>query len=241
MDASGERGKPFALNTAVAAARAPALAIVDSDDVPGEGWLGAMGRALAVHPIVAARIDFDRLNKGWVRESRFDIQRRGLERLAYLPHFVHAAGGSMGMQKTVTDRIGGFDGDFARLEDTEICVRAQIAGYDITFVPDAVIHYRARTDLRALFWQLYGWGYYEMKLVSRYRDFGSFAGGWWHYLRSWRRVLHNHLRKGLRPTPTTMRNAAWLRSEGGRLSGQLAGILRYRVPPDCPPREAGNR
>lgn len=118
VDASAERGKPFALNTAIAAARAPALAIVDSDDVPGEGWLGAMGRALAVHPIVAARIDFDRLNEGWARESRRGFQSRELDRLAFLPHFVHAAGGSIGLQKSVIDRIGGFDPAFA-IEDTE--------------------------------------------------------------------------------------------------------------------------
>jgi glycosyltransferase involved in cell wall biosynthesis len=237
LDASAERGKHFALNTSVAATRAPALAIVDSDDVPGEGWLAAMGQALAVHPIVAARMDFERLNEGWARESWGDFQSRGLDRLSFAPQFVHAAGASMGMQRAVIDQIGGFDAHSGCLEDTEFCIRAQIAGFEITFVPDAVIHYRARSDLRAMFRQSYNWGYYEMNLVSRHRDLVCFAGGWRHYLRSWRRVLRYHLRRGLRPTPETMLSAAWLRTGTGRLSGQLAGILRFRVPPYRPPGE----
>ena len=50
VDASGRPGKPFALNTGIAAARAPALAFCDADDVPGEGWLAAMGKALPTTP-----------------------------------------------------------------------------------------------------------------------------------------------------------------------------------------------
>ncbi len=237
IDASAERGKHFALNKAISASRAPALAIVDSDDVPGEGWLGAMGRALAVHPIVAARMDLDRLNSGWARDSWGGFQGQELERLPFAPHLVHAAGASMGVQKAIIDRIGGFDPHSGCLEDTEFCIRAQVAGFEITFVPEAVIHYRARSDLRALFRQSCEWGYYEMKLVCRYRDLVCFTDGWWHYQRSWRRVVRRHLRRGLYPTPETMLTAAWLRTGTGRLGGQLAGILRFRVPPYCPPGE----
>ena len=129
-------------------------------------------------------------------------------------------------------RIGGFDPEFAYLEDTEFSLRAQLAGHRIAFVPEAVMHVRARAELSPIFRQNYNWGRYEMKLVSRYRDRGvAFAGGWRHYLRTWRRLLRHHLRKGLRPAPETMLNAAWLRAGAGRLCGQLAGMLRYRVPP----------
>jgi cellulose synthase/poly-beta-1,6-N-acetylglucosamine synthase-like glycosyltransferase len=232
VDASARRGKSFALNVAIAAARAPAVAVCDADDVPGAGWLAAMGRALERHPIVACRIDFDRLNRGWIRRTRGELQREGLERLAFLPALVHAGGGTMGLQRRLLEEIGGFDEGFACCEDTELGLRAQLAGHPIAFVPEAVMHVRARDDLGPIFRQSYAWGRYEMKLVSRYRGQGvDFAGGWRSYLGTWRRLLRHHLRKGLRPRPEAMPNAAWLRAGAGRLSGQLAGMLRHRVPP----------
>jgi glycosyltransferase involved in cell wall biosynthesis len=232
VDASARPGKPFALNTAIAAARAPAVAVCDADDVPGEGWLAAMGTALERHPIVACRMDFDRLNRGWIRRTRGEHQRERLERLPFLPERVHAGGGTMGVQRRLVEEIGGFDEDFVYLEDTEFGLRAQLAGHEIVFVPEAVMHVRARADLAPIFRQSYNWGRYDMKLVSRYRDRGvDFDGGWRNYLKTWRRLLRNHLRKGLRPAPETMPNAALLRSGAGRLSGQFAGMLRYRVPP----------
>ena len=236
LDASARRGKSFALNIAIAAARAPAVAICDADDVPGQGWLAAMGDALARYPIVACRFDFDRLNSGWIRSYRGRLQEQELERLPFLPRFVHAGGGSMGLQRGVVDRIGGFDPDYPFLEDTEFCIRAQVAGYTIHFVPAAVMHVRSRGDLKPIFRQSLNWGHYEMKLVDRYRDQGVvFTGGWRYFARSWRRVLRNHLRKGLRPAPATMLNAAWLRSGSGRLAGNLLGMIHYRVPPYRPP------
>jgi cellulose synthase/poly-beta-1,6-N-acetylglucosamine synthase-like glycosyltransferase len=232
VDASARRGKSFALNTAIAAARAPAVAVCDADDVPGEGWLAAMGAALERQPIVACRIDFDRLNPGWIRRTRGELQRERLERLAFLPALVHAGGGTMGVQRRLVEEIGGFDEGFDCCEDTEFGLRAQLAGHAIAFVPEAVMHVRAREDLAPIFRQSYNWGRYEMKLVSRYRNRGvDFAGGWRHYLATWRRLLRHNLMKGLRPAPETMPNAAWLRAGAGRLSGQLAGMLRYRVPP----------
>jgi cellulose synthase/poly-beta-1,6-N-acetylglucosamine synthase-like glycosyltransferase len=239
VDAAAARGKPFALNAGIAGARAPAVAFCDADDVPGEGWLAAMGRALAAHAIVACRIDFDRLNSGWIRGTRGDQQQAGLEALPFLPGLVHAGGGTMGVQRRLVEEIGGFDPAFAYLEDAEFSLRAQLAGHRIHFVPEAVMHVRARADLKPIFRQNFNWGRYEMKLVSRYRDRGvAFAGGWRRYLGGWRRLLHYHLRPGLRPAPETMLSAAWLRAGVGRHLGQLAGMLRYRVPPYGPPAAA---
>ena len=232
VDASARRGKAFALNTAIAAVRARAVAFCDADDVPGEGWLAAMGMALERHPIVACRTDLDRLNPGWIRRSRGELQQAGLGRLEFLPALVHAGGGTMGVQRRLVEEIGGFDEGFSYLEDTEFSLRAQLAGHAIVFVPEAVMHVRARDDLARIFRQSYNWGRYEMKLVSRYRQHGvAFAGGWRHYLRTWRRLLRHCLANGLQPGPQTMSNAGWARARAGRLAGQLAGMLRYRVPP----------
>jgi GT2 family glycosyltransferase len=235
VEASARPGQQHAMNAGIAAALAPAVAFCDADDVPGKGWLAAMGDALAVHPIAAARMDFARLNVDWVARSRDGFQRDGLERLAFLPSLVHSGGGGLGLRKAVVESIGGFDPEYRYLMDTEFCIRAQLAGFPIVFVPEAVMHIRGRAELGPMFRQSYNWGKYEMKLVARYRDRVDFAGGWWPHLRAWRRLLRHHLRKGLRPRPETMLNAAWLRAGAGRLSGQLTGMLRYRVPPYRPP------
>lgn len=232
VNASAEQGKPFALNTGIAAARGVALAVCDADDVPGTGWVAAMGEALVQHPIVACRFDYDRLNSGWVRSYRGSFQEHGLEPLPFLPHFVHAGGGSMGFQRAVIDRVGLFDPEFRFLEDTEFCVRAQLAGFSIHFLPEAVMHVRSRADLNSIFRQSYEWGHYEMKLVARYRNHGvPFAGGISSFLHQWWRVLRSNLRRGLRPTHATMVDAARLRNRTGRLTGNLMSMLQHRVWP----------
>jgi len=231
VDASAERGKPFALNIGIAAARAPAVAFCDADDVPGEGWLAAMGAALETQVMVASRVDYQRLNRGWVQDSRGTHQTRQLEELTFLPGHVHVGGGTMGFQRRLIQEIGGFDSAFAFAEDTEFSLRAQTAGHAIGFVPDAVMHVRARPELKPIFRQSYNWARYEVKLASRFRDRIDFAGGWREYATTWRRLLRCHLRQGLRPRPETMLSAAWLRSGTGRLAGQFAGMLRYRLPP----------
>ena len=106
VDASAERGKPFALNIGIAAAKAPALAFCDADDVPGEGWLAAMGVALETQVMVASRVDYQRLNRGWVQDSRGTHQTRQLEELTFLPGHVHVGGGTMGFQRQLVQEIG---------------------------------------------------------------------------------------------------------------------------------------
>ncbi len=247
IDASAEAGKPYALNLAIAATAAPAVAFCDADDVVGAGWLAAMGTALQTHPIVASRIDFDRLNPGWIGRSRGALQQTGLEAIGFLPDRVHAGGGTLGLQTRVVDTVGGFDRAFAYLEDTEFTLRAQDAGFAITFVPEAVMHVRARDALQPIFRQSYNWGRSEMQLVARYRDRAPFEGGWGHYLGRWRQLLRHHLRQGLRPPADTgapgFMSAVWLRSGAGRLSGQFVGMIRHGVPPyrplGAPPPGAG--
>lgn len=231
VDASARRGAQHAMNAGIAASRAPAVAFCDADDVPGDGWLAAMGTALAEHPIVACRIDFQRLNHGWVMKSRGSHQTHRLEELPFLPGLAHAGAGTIGVRRDVVERIGGFDPGFRYHMDTEFCVRAQVAGYPLHFIPEAAMHVRARDALGPLFRQSYNWARYEVKLVDRCRDRAEFAGGCREYARSWRQVMRHHLRPGLRPRPETMLSAAWLRSGVGRLAGQLAGMLRHRLPP----------
>ena len=81
-----EKGKSYALNTAIRAAEGRAILFCDADDAVAPGWLAAMGAALDRHPFVAARIDLGRLSPGWTLASRGLAQQDHLSRLPYPPH-----------------------------------------------------------------------------------------------------------------------------------------------------------
>lgn len=52
-------------------------------------------------------------------------------------------GASMIVRRCVLDEIGIFDSDyFAYYEDTDLCWRMQLAGYNIVFVPSSVVHHK---------------------------------------------------------------------------------------------------
>jgi glycosyltransferase involved in cell wall biosynthesis len=99
VDASERQGQPYALNIGAEAALGEALAFCDADDVVGEGWLRAIGDALSKHDFVACRVDVDKLNKEWNRNSRGNPQANGLSRYSYPPFFNHAGGGTLGVKK----------------------------------------------------------------------------------------------------------------------------------------------
>lgn len=228
LDASAVRGKSHALNAAIAAAQGRAIAICDADDVPGTGWLAAMGQALARHPFVAARMDYDRLNHGWVRRYRGHAQERGLEPLPFLPGFVHTGGGLMGFRKSLFEKIGPFDPAFPCCEDTDFCIRAQLAGYRIRFVPQAVMHIRSRDVIAHIYRQNFNWAKYTVKLAKRYRARGVATDGSWR--RFWRQGK-SFLRQRLHSPKRDMKERAVLSAGLGDLTGKLAGSIVYRTTP----------
>ena len=144
------------MNLALTAARAPAVVFCDADDVPAPGWLEEMGRALATHPFVGCRAAFDRLNSGWVRQyRRYGANVTGLGHTAYPPFATFTSGNCLGMSKAMSLATGRFDENLEALEDIDFCVRAALAGFQLEFVPEAVMHVRFRDTLPALARQSY--------------------------------------------------------------------------------------
>ena len=172
VDASACKGKSHALNAGIAAARGSRLLFCDADDVPGPGWLRAMAEALETCDMVACRIDFAKLNPDWLRDYRTNSQINGLTRLPYPPYVYHAGGGTIGFRRSVFEATGTFDPAFRYFEDTEFCVRAQMQGFEIHYLPDAVIHVRLRPDLKSIYRQAYNYGKYNVLLSKTYKGHG---------------------------------------------------------------------
>lgn len=213
VDASERAGQPFALNMGVQAARAHAVAFCDADDEVGAGWLAALGNALAEHELVAGRQDYERLNEPWVRASREPVFETGLAKLWFPPYLPHAGSGGLGVRKNLHESIGGFDESMDVLFDMDYTVRAQLAGAEITFVPEAVIHYRYRHDLRGIFRQSRLYAEHVALLQRRYKPKGKRVPG----QRTW-------LIEGWKPVVQTVPR---VHRKDGR--GRLAWLLGWQV------------
>jgi glycosyltransferase involved in cell wall biosynthesis len=232
IDASDRRGQPHALNTGARAARGQAIAFCDADDVPAPGWLAAMGAALDAHDFVAARMDIETLNPGWMREYRHNAQVSGLETLPFPPYCPHAGGGTLGLRRAVFDAVGEFDHGFPALHDTDFCIRAQLSGYALQYAPAAVMRIRFRPELAAIYRQAYTYAKFAVLLAKRYRTSGAPPRGrWGRFARSWTALGRWYLSKAVLRRPSDLANEARFRRSLGREWGRLTGVLAYRVPP----------
>jgi glycosyltransferase involved in cell wall biosynthesis len=226
IDASGKRGAAFARNLAVRASTGDSLLFCDADDVPGCGWATAMALALHHHHFVAARFEFQKLNPPSIAASRGGTQSDGLQTCRFLP-FPHAGAGSIGISRHLHDGIGGFDETILVGEDTDYCMRVQLASHTLVFVPDAVLHYRLRTTQTETFVQASRYAEHAVYLYKRYGTRSSWELWRWRtYLRSWRILLQRTPELARTPEGRTL--LAW---RLGTHVGALRGSLQLGVPP----------
>ncbi|MBD2232356.1 glycosyltransferase family 2 protein [Phormidium tenue] len=175
VDAAGMQGASHARNVGAKAAASDYLAFCDADDIVGEGWLEALGKAFADHSFLACRLDYEKLNNDTANTAQTD----GLQTFR-TPFYPFAGGCGLAVRKDIHEAVGGFDETIPHLEDADYCIRVQMAGHPLVFVPDAVVHYRYATDpkqsffeaRRATYRKAYNWGYGLATLYLRYRDQG---------------------------------------------------------------------
>jgi glycosyltransferase involved in cell wall biosynthesis len=236
LDASAHPGQYNAINFALAALPSRAFLFCDADDAVGPGWLAAMAAALGEHDFVAARMETGRLNPDWLRPARVMAQERGLARLSYPPFCPHAGGATLGFHRRLFETLGGFDPQLPALADTDFCIRAHLAGFELRDVPDAVYHYRFRADVAGSRRQGYAYARGRAELRRRYGDGkpGFFAPGPWLRLgRNLAAIALGSAARALRlkdpgSHAQQVSRARWI----GATQGELAGALAARVPPN---------
>jgi glycosyltransferase involved in cell wall biosynthesis len=230
IDAFEQQGQPYALNTGIKAALGESVAFCDSDDVVGEGWIAAMGEALAMHEFVACRMDTEKLNSEWLQQSRGNSQLEDLPSIWYPPFMLHAGGGTLGIRRSLCLEVGEFDAGLPCLHDTDYCFRIQQRGVALHFVPEAVMHIRFRDSLLDIYRQARNYAKYNVKLSKRHRPIiaqtvKDLLRPWVRYFRKWVRqarllpLARNRVTRG-----------KWVWSLGWQV-GRLQGSLRHRVPP----------
>ena len=223
LRATDRKGPAHAKNVAAASATGDVLLFCDADDEVDPGWTCGLVRELEQHEAAASRHEIERLNEGRARRLHGDpAQQYGLSKYTNPLFLDHAGGCGLGVRRHVFEALGGFDEDYAVLEDTDLCWRLQLAGYRLVFAPDAVVHVRYPATLAGAFRQAARYGRYNVYIYTRYRSRGM-----------------PRLPDAPRPAaariarPCAARNSCrrsargrWLWLAGWRL-GRLLGCLRY--------------
>lgn len=221
VQAAERADKSYALNIGVSAAKADRLAFCDGDDIICAGWVEAMATSLELSPIVTGPNELDRLNDQWLAASR----GRSIEQLvgSFAGIFPCIRGNNWGIQRAVWERLNGMNESFHPVEDIELSMRCWLARIDVVGCPDAVVHYRYRSDARALWRQGFAYGSHRPLIARELRRNGlpspSAFAGW----RSWATLLT--LLPALR---SKTGRARWLWVAGNRW-GQVVGSVRYRT------------
>ena len=228
VDAGARPGVGPARNVGTRAASGDAALYCDADDACAPGWVAAMVRALAEHPIVGGPCSVEDPD-GTVHPAPTDLHRT----FDVVPFPI---GGNFGLWVDVFERVGGFEEDHpeAKAEDAEFCIRAWELGYVAGFAPGALMVKARRLDLRSTYHQWRGYGVGSVFNLWRYRDRGIVPV----VLRHEARMLGWMLMHLGRLASHDGRHR-WVRWFSGRV-GWLEGYLRFRrLPPR--PRPPGAR
>lgn len=169
VDAHDRRGAAYARNVGARAASGENVAFCDADDEVGDGWLAAVELALREHRAIAFRTDTDKLNGG--EAGRASRQVDGLQQYTYPPYLPYS-GATIAIRRDLFLKLGGFDESMLACEDADFCWRLQLAGVDLHFVRDAVVHVRLRPTLRSMCRQARLWGEYNVVLYKKFRPHG---------------------------------------------------------------------
>lgn len=222
VDASLTTGINVARNEGIRAASAPALALCDADDRVRPGWLSALFKGLATSDAVGGGLDASLLNAP-------NALRLGDRRLSALPvcagFLPYAPGGNCAFRREVFDSVAGFDESLrGGCDDVDFFWRAQLTGFSLSYVPDAVIDYRVRESLRTTILQTYRYAIHEPYLFRKFSPMGMRRPDYRIVLKNW---LWAFLMLPILPFRSEIR-IRWIQSVP-TLAGRLYGSIIHRV------------
>ncbi len=217
VEAFERRGASYARNAGAAAALAPLVAFCDADDIVADDWLVELLRQGTSPAVAGAAVPFN-------NPSRLaEVDRE----TAVVPgndfdFWQSAYSNNMLVHRSAFNAIGGFDLDLSYCEDTDLAWRMQLAGYEITTAPKAVVYYRQRSTSRGRWLQVHRWCRTGPTLYRRYRAHGMQRSDPRRAALDWLWLV-TRLPLIVRPS----HRSVWLR-RSARRTGYLLGSVRER-------------
>jgi glycosyltransferase involved in cell wall biosynthesis len=216
-------GANRARNTGIRASTASAVLMCDADDVVADGWVAALAHALDTHDLVRGRYSMAELNDPSTVAERGSLESDTPPEPGAV---MGGLGGSCGFRRSAWELLGGLNELHYGADDMEFFWRAHQAGLAIAYVPEAVVHYRLRPDLAALYRQQRTWASSRALLFKEFGDQGLIADrSLAEAAKSWAWV-GRHLADRWSDDPAT--RGRWVRAHAKNV-GRVRGSVRHRV------------
>ena len=216
-------GGNVARNTGVRLTTSDFVLLCDADDVVGENWLVNLRSGLTENDIVRGRYELEHLN------SPDTVAARGPVSSTAPPPVgrpISGLGGNCGFHRSVFDELGGLAEHHYGSDEEEFFWRADLAGYEIGYIHEAVVHYRLRPSLSDLFRQQRSWASNRAQLYKEFGQQGFIARrSVLQAARSWAWIAV-HVRDARSPEPS--RRGRWARVAATSV-GNLRGSIKHRV------------
>ena len=223
IEAVDRRGANYARNAGCRASGGDVLLFCDGDDIVDSDWITGMILALRTHDAVGGVIERRSLNDDIALAVRPPRPVDALfDTFGFLPYPLAA---NCGVRRELWNRIGGFDEKYHHgCDDVEFFWRVQLSGASLGFAPDAMVHYRLRSDIRSIARQAYNYGKSETMLFRTFRaagmprsTIGQVGREWWWIAVHVTALLGSRIDK-----------AVWLKRAAFRW-GRIVGSLSHRT------------
>ncbi len=148
-------GFSVAVNRGIRESSGEYVALLNNDTVVDKDWASELVRAMREHPEIASagckmlayddHTLLDGVGDGYRRgglPGRIGHKERDTGRFNVPRYILGACGGAALYRRSLFDEIGYFDDDyFAYLEDVDLGLRAQSAGYKCLYVPTSIVYH----------------------------------------------------------------------------------------------------